>query len=427
MNRVKTMQFIVLCGLYGLICHFIFTNTIRIDYSSFYSSSKALLQGDNPYQPLFTTYLPTVKKVAFNVNPPIVLMLFMPLSKMSYSASLILWSAMSIVFGLITASVCFKLAFKPAFIKQHRVSLYMIYFAFCPTVINTLIGQLGTLIAFFIIVGYYFYTRKRDFLAAIMWGTIIAMKFFPGLLFFYALIERRYKVMTIMAATIAIISIIPWLVYGTRIYSNYLTPLLHVRWYGDHWNASINGFLFRILTDGDANLIDFFLLQWLYLVFFIVGLIWYLKKIYATPLHFKKNHITFSLTLVMMLLMSPFGWVYYFPLLILPLCLTWPEASATRANKKIIFAWITCLFLFNFPVNYLPVQHVTTLVEKLTLHSFYFYGLILLAYILTTKKQTPLHASNNLVIPMQIILGFGVAIVSFELLVQFTSTMSHSS
>ena len=443
MSKADMIRCIVLVCLYSLLFHFIFTHSIRIDYSSFYSCSKALFQGDNPYQSLYTTYLPTVKKISLNINPPIVLMLFMPLSKMGYSASLILWSSISIVFGLITASVSFKLAFKPAFLRQHRTSLYLIYFAFFPPIINLAIGQLGTLIGFFVITGYYFYTKKQDIPAAIMWGIIIAMKFFPGLLFFYALKQRRYKVMGIMAVTVAIISIIPYLAYGAGIYSNYFNMLSHLTWYGDNWNASFNGFLFRVLTDAHSTAIDLFLVKYLYVILFFISLIWYLKKIDsktdATAQALSSNvnrvpsdnHHAFSLTLVMMLLMSPFGWIYYFPLMILPLCLTWSDVSALHAGKKMRFAWILCLFLINFPMNYLPIQHVTSGIEQWTLHSFYFYGLCLLVYLLTRansnmtcekrQKQTPLPASNGLFTSIQSILTFGVLILSMEFILQSTS------
>lgn len=410
--------------LYSLLFYFIFTHAIRIDYTCFYSGSKALLQGQNPYQTLFTTYFPTVKKVSLNLNPPIVLMLFSPLSKQTYSASLMLWSVISFILGLIAMTVSFKLAFTPAFLKKNKPALYLLYFAFYPALINTAIGQLGTFIACFMMVGYAFYIKKWDVPAAVMWGVIIAMKLFPGLLFCYVLMQRRYKVASIMAATILTVSMIPWLVYGSSIYSNYFSMLSHLAWYGDNWNASINGFLFRILSNADSSQEQIFLVKSLYGICFIGVLVWYLKQMasHATALN---NHLPFCLTLVFMLLMSPFGWMYYFPLLVLPLCLTWSAVTTAQTNNKIIFTWIICLFFINFPVYYVRMQHMSTLMGKLTLHSFYFYGLCLLAYLLAWQmkrhRKTQTKASDNLLFPIQSIMAFGVVMLSIHFILRLTS------
>ncbi len=425
MSKTPLIQLSILLCLYSLLFYFVSSHAIRLDYSCFYSGAKALLQGENPYQTLFATYLPSVPKVSLNVNPPIVLMLFIPFSMMNYSESLILWSVMSFILGLIAVSVTFSLAFKPVFLKRHRAALYLFYLAFYPTLINTAIGQLGSLVTFFIMLGYYFYIKKKDVLAAMMWGIIIGMKLFPGLLFFYALKQRRYKVIGIMFATVVVTILIPWLAYGGQIYTNYLSMLSHLAWYGDNWNASINGFLFRILTTAHSTQAHLLLVKFLYIGFFLGSLFWYLKKISSSTFSPENKHLTFSLTLVMMLLMSPYGWMYYFPLLILPLCLTWSEASAPITDKKWVFAWTTCLFFINFPIDYVRVKHMDTLLKKLTVHSFYFYGLCLLAYLLTqqmSRSQSKKGPSDSLTLPIQSLLAFGIVILSIAFTLRLTST-----
>lgn len=421
MNKIKIM---LLVCLYGLLFYFVFTHPIVIDYSSFYSSTQALLQGENPYQSLYTTYFPTLKQVSINLNPPIVLMMFIPFAKMSYSASLMLWSLMSLILGLISVSLTFSLSFTPAFLKQHRAALYALYFAFAPTLINTSIGQLGNVIAFLIVAGYYFFTKKRENMAAILWGTIISMKFFPALLFFFALQQHRYKMMAIMAATILTISAIPGFIYGMHIYTDYFSMLSKVPWYGNNWNGSMIGFLFRILAGPVPDPSDCLLIKYLYIPFFLCTLAWYLHILFA-PAH-EKNHQAFALTLVMMLLMSPLGWIYYFPLISLPLCLTWSEANHPHAKKLFPCIWILCLFFINFPINYVPVKHIVTFIEILSLQSFYFYGLCLLAYLLTyqinNKKKPPPLTSNQLIIPVQMILAFGIIILCCEFIYEFMSS-----
>jgi hypothetical protein len=53
--------------------------------------------------------------------------------------------------------------------------------------------------------------------------------------------------------------------------------------------------------------------------------------------------LVFSLALVEMLLISPYGWLYYFPLLILPLIVAWRFVKNYNINKivliLIMFVW----------------------------------------------------------------------------------------
>lgn len=74
----------------------------------------------------------------------------------------------------------------------------------------------------------------------------------------------------------------------------------------------------------------------LYLFCFCILIVWYLKALGANESG-PVNHQPFCLTLAMMLFLSPLGWVYYFPLLILPLILTWFVALNSKDIKMILF------------------------------------------------------------------------------------------
>jgi hypothetical protein len=53
--------------------------------------------------------------------------------------------------------------------------------------------------------------------------------------------------------------------------------------------------------------------------------------------------LVFSLILVEMLLISPYGWLYYFPLLILPLVVAW---RFIKSNKLSMFFKISIIFIW---------------------------------------------------------------------------------
>lgn len=406
---------ILLSILYCIVFYFITTDQLRLDFSSFYSASSTLSQHENPYQVLRTTYFPTVKYLSPNPNPPCLLMLFIPLSKINYHISVIIWCCLSLILSLITATTAFKLAVSQSCFKQHKITALIIYFSLFSTMIDTETMQLGSFTAFFLIIGYYCYRKNRSFLASVLWGVIISLKIFPFLLFFYVLQQRQYKMLGIMLTTMVIMWLIPWFIYDSQIYSDYFKLLPHMLWFGDNWNASLYGFLFRLFVDGYEKKPDLMLVQSIYGLLSIAGLIWYLKSMNSAHDTYQQP---FCLTLVMMLLISPMGWIYYFPILYFPLLITW---SQSRINKP--FTWLLCLFLINFPMGYVMLKNMATIFEKLTLYSFPFYGLLLLIYLLSINHRTEYQehndSSNNLESAIGSILAFGIIIVSLSFIWRF--------
>jgi hypothetical protein len=124
------------------------------------------------------------------------------------------------------------------------------------------------------------------------------------------------------------------------------------------------------------------LTQSLYILLFLASLGWFLNKIYS--IQHDEHHQQFCLTLVMMLLLSPFGWIYYFPIILLPLLIA--SSGTIKAGTHAI-ATFSCLFLLNFPVWIIHGKNMSSLFEKLVVGSIGFYGLLLLAYILTRLPE----------------------------------------
>lgn len=405
---------IALFSVYSLLLYFILTHHQKLDFSSFYSTVSALLQGENPYKDLTASYLPTDNQLPANLNPPIVLWLFTPLAFFSYSIALLAWSALSLALGFLGAVIVFHYAFTVSFLQKNYLNILLLYFAFFATLMNVTTLQLGTLLFCFIMVGYYFYLHHRDYLAGVFWGTIIAMKLFPALLFFYVLKQRRFKVLGIMLITLVIAWLIPMLVYGVEIYQEYYSMMSGVYWYGDGWNASIYGFICRLFYGYDTGK-HLLLIDLLYIFCFCMLIIWYFKTLGPNE-HDPVNHQPFCLTLAMMLFLSPLGWVYYFPLLILPLVLTWFVALSDKEIKT-MFIWLLGFFLINFPMDYVKIQNMSHLWTRIGFFSSYFYGLLLLIFLLGKRKtlygnneSQVSEAKNHFMPVIIIILAFGLFI-----------------
>ena len=379
-----------------------------LDFHSFYASSAALRHGVTPYLTLRIPYLASHYEVGQSLNPPIFLMLMSPLSRLSPHAALITWSLLSFILGLFSAFIAFKWTFSKDFLKQHQLTLYSIYLSLFSTLATTGIGQIGSCTAFFLMMGYDLYRRGRDGFAAVFWGIIIAIKLFPGLLFFYVLRQRRYNMLGIMVMTVFVLCLIPVLVYNMDIYSNYFKLIHSANWYGDSWNASIYGFLFRWFSN---PMRQFTFIQCLYNLLAIGCIAWYVKKIYSIRTSEDSDHRQFCLTLVMMLLISPFGWIYYFPIILFPLLITGSQAMSVHATKNTMWIWFACLCLINYPAWIIHSINTTSLFKRLSIESVWFYGLLLLACILSSQKVSFFRSgvkniSNGLILPLVVILAF---------------------
>ncbi|MCW8442610.1 DUF2029 domain-containing protein [Fluoribacter gormanii] len=385
----RNICILLLLSFYCLLSYFIFKHYQRIDFSSFYLSSQAFLQGENPYRNFFTTYLSSAKILPANLNPPFVLWSFSFLAHFSYSNALLFWFFFSLILGIMGVTITFYYAFSMRFLKKNYVILYLLYFSFFPTLMNFVTQQFGCILLFLIMLGYYFYLNRRDYIAGILWGIIIAIKLFPALLFFYVLKQRRQRVLVSMLVTLLIAVFIPVLVYGPVIYNQYFKMMSNVFWYGDDWNASIYGFIFRLVFGGEIlpNMSYLIPVNLVYGSVFVLLLLWYWLNLGPTD-NDRINHQPFCLTLAMMLLMSPFGWVYYFPLLVLPMTLIWFVAlEKQNIPTKTMVVWLLCLFLINFPVDYVNSKEMHNLLVRISFFSTFFYGLLFLIYLLAQRKK----------------------------------------
>ena len=348
--------------IYGLIFYLQFTHQLKMDFSSFYSTAKALQQNDNPYQCLFLMELG--KKLPANLNPPIFLLIFESLSTLSYNLAIPVWALISLIAGLYGAIIIARLAFTQTFLQKYWPRLLFIYMALFTTIMDTAIGQMGAVLLFFVMCGYHCYLQRRYKMAGILWGIIAAIKLFPALLFLQALAQKRYQVCLLMVLTICCLWLLPLFIYGTTLYQQYFDMLPRVLWYGDNWNASIYGFIFRLFVDTTNHQPDLTLPRIAFIALFLMLSGWYFMQI-AIHYQDKTNHRPFCLSLIMMLLLSPFGWLYYFSLLLFPLALTWQQINTHQSVSPLKTGlWYLAFFIINLPLDYVMSTKMPDLINN---------------------------------------------------------------
>lgn len=381
-NRKLQIGFtLVLISVYFLLFFVLLIHPDKQDFTSFYSALLSLKNNGNPYGILYSDFLSSTKQLTPNLNPPVTLWFFSPLACFSYPTALIIWITLSFILGLIGAWIAFYYTFSDKFIKKYKLILLLMYFSFFPTIVNTVIAQFGSFLLFFLMVGYHFFLSDRYIKTGICWGLCIALKFFPALVLFYLFKQGRLNALMIAVFSFLLFSLIPWVTYGIEIYSQYITLMERVFWYGDNWNASIYGYIFRLFGYHNKPYLELF-----FVVLLLVLLFWYFRnlRLYKTT---TINHQPFGMTLAMMLLISPFGWLYYFPLLVFPFALTWATAlQETTSTNTTMLLWLFSLFLIDLPQGYVITQNMQNFAVRLIPSSFYFYGLVLLTYLLSQKQ-----------------------------------------
>ncbi|KTD82570.1 glycosyltransferase family 87 protein [Legionella waltersii] len=345
---VRTFVFIVTVCVYCYLFYGIFSCEYLSDFTSFYASSVAARHGNNPYLSLVVKYSQLVRHTTININPPIIYILFYPLTFCSYTAALWIWMTTSLVMTLFGGWFAFRVAFSKDYLKKYWLGLFLVYLLLFHNLLDIFLNQLGGLIMLFISLGYYYYLKKSDYIAGLLWGFIIALKLFPGLLFFFVLKENRKTVLATMLLTILCCFLLPLFVYGSKIYTQFFQVLTGVYWYHFSWNASLLGFLHAIFFWLDE-------VNWIaptYIVLSLIYLIVYLWLIRPSKDDDVVNHQAFCLTLLLMIILSPLGWSYYFPLLLIPVALLWASCMNEQEPLSISATiWLCSLFCLNYPLS----------------------------------------------------------------------------
>lgn len=397
MVQVESKQALYpLACFYGLLVFFAFYQAWGLDFSSYYVASAELLAGNNPYHDWLwsdrawvITYLPC------NPNPPITLLIFSFFSYFSYPVAFGLWLGVSYGLALYGVYVSLTCVLSQDELKSKLPMVLLLYICAFPVVMNTGLVQLGSVLLFLVAMGYRAYLKHEAAWAGFWWGLLIALKLFPGLLFVYVLLNRRYRLAAWMFGSCVGFSLLPMFFIGIAPYSSYLERIQHgVNWYGINWNASLFGYLFRLFVEmgylpytggvHHENLIYTSIspTEWVRSVYYywagviLINWVWFFRRIEQGA-----AHRGFAFALILMIVLSPMGWVYYFPMLLIPLLCTFYEG--VDSPKRMLW-WFLTLFMLYFPVPLTHAISMHALWAKLSLYSIHFYALLSLGGLILT-------------------------------------------
>lgn len=402
-----TSSYIALIGF--LTKHKVYTDTALI-----YISSYVLNQGNNPYdlpdnlkELLHKKHLAraekqdkaSVKKTApvkqttiANLSPPFATMLVSVFSRFMTEQQFSLGIK---IFNILANLLALYLLANMLFAKQKwraYLSLLLMDFGFMATVYSFTFGEVSLLFNCVLITSCIFYKNKKDKTAGIILAFAANIKLFFGLFCLLFLAQKRYKALASFVLTGLVFALLPLFIYGLEPYFGYLKALSEVYWYPINWNASYLAILSRIF--GDAA--NHFQSLW-HMPMLTHGIYYFIFAIYTVFIYFfcrKLKHdalSSFALFIPCMLLLSPLGWYYYFPLLTLSLVHYFKKIQESAAYLYYLFFLLALLLVLNFPVG-VQTKSATTVGFQLGYGSYYFYCLFMFHLV---QCFCYLKASNN--------------------------------
>ncbi len=338
------------------------------DFGNYYYAGQFLQQGifdSNIYFPeYFNTKIFDLNQqysfLSFAPNSPFIALLFAPLSFFSVPIAKLVFSLFSVflfLYSLVQLNKSYPLS-------KWTIALLPILI-FVPLKNQILFGQLYFVLFFLLTMGFLAYKKERWTFLSIWWGLAIMLKIFPVILILFLLLNGKIKglVYLIISSTILLFITLPFTGWHPWVYL--LTEVLPranageiAGEYVDHYQ-SVFMFLKRLLVfhPVENNSIGFnapFLFKPIILAFKLMGI----ATLSFLTWKEKNNLITFSLWLILSLLLTAYGSTYSF-LLFLPFVWAVPQLRIPFNAQSALLLLLGIAFNSSlFPLMHFPFQYL---------------------------------------------------------------------
>lgn len=394
---------IILLGVI-LILNFIYplslgkTNILYSDFGKFYHSQQLFIQGKDIYSPIYfvknklRTSTPTSKAkpthskifiLSGNLNPPFFTLISFPLAYLSYPHALLVWTLLSILAGTLGILLLQQKLDGETFSVSCALLLLIALFSYFPSFVNLQFGQVSLLLLPLLVCAWRAARQEKTISAAICLALASSLKPFIGLFLFYFLMRKEWRGLYAFLLTLFSCALIAALFLGFDSYVVYYHVCQQIKWAASSWNVSIYGFLLRLLGGIESNVALLpipGLITYLYPLLagvFFLAMIQFLRPTLDIPAQ-RKVDLDFSVIIPAMLLLSPLGWLYYFPLLSIPILILWQWAKTGIYPIALPIVLMACIFFSNIPISLLSSEqiHTTHVLPVFFGSSFYFLVLI---------------------------------------------------
>ncbi len=259
----------------------------------------------------------------------------------------------------------------------------LLLLAYFPAFAAFVLGQVSFLVLLLLAVGWAAARRGNDVLAGVALGLAMSLKLYVGVFLIVFLLLRRWKLLAWALGTLAAGALLALAVFGLSAYRDYLAALGSVTWQASSWNASYLGFFTRIF--GGSENTPLVQAPWLAyalgygLALVSIGVLAWQAWRSRADASTQRFDLLFSLGLVVMLLASPLGWMYYFPYLIIPFLAAW--LAVKQRDKLLAGLLIAGWLLSTIPHQIVPSAEIEP-VHMFLWGGSYFYALLVFQAVL---------------------------------------------
>ena len=366
------------------------------DFYKFYNSAKFFWSGENIYKPIPmtipfpginspTTDTQIIKNLHPNLNSPFHTLCMSLFGLLDFQTAFWIWSLLSLCCGLAAVALFYKNIVNTHINLVYLVNIWIIFLLYFPSWINIRLGQFSFILVLLISISWNTYKMGEDVATGIILGLAVALKLFFGIFFILFLFYRRWRLTFCLLGTFIACNILSIFIFTIPTFKNFLSLLQNMPWYAGSWNASFMGFFTRIF--GGSMNIPFVNLPWLartlsfLLSIFLLGSMIWLARPHFSRSESDRFDLVFSLALVQMLLISPYGWLYYFPMLILPMIVAWRISEKYHFGLKykilIVFTW--ALTTIPTPLIWAEDVKMNQPIIWFTSAGIYFYALVIIS------------------------------------------------
>ena len=349
---------------------------VASDFAKFYASGRLLAEGQDiyapvplqQYGPLPPAFHPTNHVLGSNLNPPAVTLVFLPFAMLSISSALRAWAILSLGLALLSCALIWREMNPPPRQSAGLLWLFCGFLLYFPTFAALQLGQLTFLTFFVLVVAWLAVKSDHEIVAGVLIGLALSIKLFIGLVVVYFLIRRRWRIVFWSSLIFAATIIVGALAAGWDSYARFLSVLASVNWYDSPLNASIAGLTSRLFggTGTTESLLHLPLVgRWLnYALTFISCLVlawlaWPRTKATENEVDALGLGVAFCFSL----LISPLGWSYYFPILLIAVYPTWKRSFyGSRWARGLIISSVVISAVPQLDVKLINLPGLATLV-----------------------------------------------------------------
>lgn len=359
-SKIFTILFLLFAIFSILRTVFLLWNSYLPDFSVYYDSALLLMTQKNPYinSRLFT-----------QINyPPMAMILWSPLLLFPFPIAAKMWILASITTFIITLILLYLI--KPIPFAKLSLIIFATAISF-PFKFTYGMGQVNFFLLFLFSFFLFLMTKKKDLLISVSLSLAIIIKLFPIFFLFPMLSLKKWKAFLLTCFILLVSIIISIILVGEKINFYYLEkiliPLLSESAGGVYYNQSLTGTLSRL------NVYPI-LINTIRIAIVIVSL--------SFALRYKKNiFLSFSIILVMILLVNNFTWQHHLILLLLPYYLI----ISHKLSKRILFASIISYLLI--AINIKNPELISQLFLGNLILSHGSLGMFILWFLLLLKKS----------------------------------------